>query len=114
MIKAVFMQAENNGIRLCIDGHAPKSTAFICPAVSGIFYALSGYLANRFGKELVVNAIRSGHADIVCSEEAKEFFKMACMGFLQMAEKYPGSIEVKTNVWESELCSMPELKEMEF
>ena len=100
MIKAGFFR-EDEALRLVISGHAGYSKSgddIVCAAVSGIFYALTGYLAN-FAGELEIREIRSGYADIGCSGAGEEAMKQACIGLLQMQSTYPDHVSVDNNIW---------------
>ena len=100
MIKAHFYR-NGDALRLTVKGHAGYSENgddIVCAAVSGIFYALSGYLAN-FGGGLDVIALGSGFADIACSQSGEEAMKQACIGLIQMQESYPDFVSVDNAVW---------------
>ena len=100
MIKASFCR-EGERLRLTVSGHAGYSHVgddIVCAAVSGIFYALTGYLAN-FGDGLDIRAVRSGFADIECSPSGEEAMKQACIGLLQMKSTYPEHVEVDDRIW---------------
>lgn len=92
---------EGGKISLKMQGHAGYATTggdIVCAAVSGIFYALLGFLSTeRSG--LRVGRIAPGDVDISCSEEYGSAMKQAYIGFLQMATTYPGTAEVCETVW---------------
>ena len=100
MIRASFCR-EGERLRLTVSGHAEYSHGgddIVCAAVSGIFYALTGYLAN-FGGGLDIISVRSGFADIECSQCGEEAMKQACIGLLQMQSTYPEHVGVDDNIW---------------
>ena len=100
MITADFYR-EGERLRLTISGHAGYSDGgddIVCAAVSGIFYALTGYLAN-FGGGLDIRAVSSGFADIECSPCGEEAMKQACIGLLQMQASYPEHVGVENRIW---------------
>ncbi len=93
---------EGGKISLKMQGHAGYISAtggdIVCAAVSGIFYALLGFLSSeRSG--LRVGKLAPGDVDISCSEEYGSAMKQAYIGFLQMATTYPGTAEVCESVW---------------
>lgn len=101
MIRADFSRDES-GLRLRLLGHAGYSSSggdIVCAAVSGIFYALLGYLKNS-SCTLKVNALGSGHADLECGPEGEEAMKLCCIGLLQIALTYPGTVSVDGDAWQ--------------
>ena len=101
MISARFYRSGEDNLRLTVSGHAGYSDGgddIVCAAVSGIFYALSGYLAN-FGGGIRIISIDSGFADIECSHAGEEAMKQACIGLLQMQATYPDFVSVDNSVW---------------
>ncbi len=100
MIRAEFSYKED-ALCLKMKGHAcygESGADIVCAAVSGIFYALIGYVKNECG-ELKINALSSGEADIECSFDARAAMKLAYIGFLQIALTYPGTIELTDGIW---------------
>lgn len=100
MICARFSRDES-GLRACICGHAGYSdsgTDIVCAAVSGLVYALVGYLANE-SVRLRVNSLCSGRADIECGTDGEEAMKLCCIGLLQIALSYPGTLSVDGGAW---------------
>ena len=100
MIKASFSR-EESGLRAIICGHAGYSESgadIVCAAVSGIVYAMLGYLANS-GAYLKINSIGSGVADIECDPSGEEAMKLCCIGLIQIALTYPGTVSVDSMAW---------------
>ncbi len=100
MITADFRRSSDR-LSLKIIGHAGYSDGgadIVCAAVSGIFYALLGYIANEC-KEPCIKNISSGCADIECGMDGECAMKLVCIGLLQIALTYPGSVEVKNSIW---------------
>lgn len=100
MISAKFSRDEK-GLKASICGHAGYSAGgadIVCAAVSGLVYALVGYLANESG-ELRVNLLCSGCADIECGTDGEEAMKLCCIGLLQIALSYPGTVAVDGGAW---------------
>lgn len=100
MITANFSRGES-GLRMSVQGHAEYSSDgddIVCAAVSGLVYALLGYLANE-AVEFNINAFGSGVADIECSLRGEEAMKLCCIGLLQIALSYPDSLAVCGAAW---------------
>ena len=100
MISAEFSRTRD-GLSLKMDGHvgyAQGGAEIVCAAVSGIFYALIGYMANEC-EGLAIKTISPGHAFIECGMDGEEAMKQACIGFLQIALTYPGTLKVDNCVW---------------
>ena len=103
MIKADFYRTEN-GLRVSLDGHSGYSEVgsdIVCAAVSGIFYALVGYLMNTKREGLIIHSILSGCGDVECSEEGEEAMKLAYIGLLQIAMTYPQNLAVVNRAFSS-------------
>lgn len=101
MIKASFYE-DNERLRLTIDGHAGYRIGgadIVCAAVSGIFYALIGYLHNLKKNDFSINAVRDGYADIYCNKSCEEALKLTCIGLIQIEITYPGYVEVNNHLW---------------
>ena len=100
MINIDFSQSRGN-IALKMQGHAGYSNGgddIVCAAVSGIFYALLGFLANeRSG--LSVRSLTPGNVEILCPKEYSSAMRQAYIGFLQIAMTYPGTARVFESVW---------------
>ena len=106
MIKIDFSRKRDK-ISLEMKGHAGYSGGgadIVCAAVSGIFYALLGFLANE-ESGLEVGAIASGDVEIECADEYESAMKQAYIGFLQIAMTYPGTALVSESVWGASVCA---------
>ena len=101
MIRA-SLKKEGKDLRLTLCGHAnyaPCGTDIVCAAVSGIIYALIGYLVNLDKGNFSINAVREGYADLLCGEEYTEALKLVAIGLIQLEATYPGYISVCESVW---------------
>lgn len=101
MIEVDFSRTEK-GFRLHIEGHADYGDSgddIVCAAVSGIFYALCGYLLNFKKDSIHVNAIESGLAEIECGRECEDYLQLACLGFWQISITYPDNVRVNNRAW---------------
>ena len=110
MVLAEFKRVNDGNIGLVMKGHSSHKECgqlIVCAAISGVFYTLLGYLKNTFGANIKVHRLKSGDVDIECVGPGSEAFRMACIGFLQIGEMYPGEIEVINKVWDSKLCIVP-------
>lgn len=84
--------------RLTAVGHATGNPA-VCAAVSGLVYALAGYLKNleRAGA-VTLGQLRLEPGDAVVEASGSAAcppFGMAAVGLMQIAEKYPKQVNVK-------------------
>lgn len=71
------------------EGHASGSKE-VCAAISGILYALSGYLINA-ETDVKQNELSEADAHIVFygGLEAKAVYEMTVIGLMQIAKSYP-------------------------
>lgn len=101
MIRAHFYR-DGESLRMTIDGHAGYGRLgndVVCAAVSGIFYALMGYLRS-FKRDMInIRTVEYGHADIICDSECEEALKLACMGIFEVALTYPDHVKVENELW---------------
>ncbi len=100
MIKAEFFRADER-LRLRLCGHAGYADGgedIVCAAVSGIVYALLGYLANS-ACSLKINRLGSGIADVECGEGGLEALKLACIGLIQIELTYKGCVKVSNSLF---------------
>ena len=93
----ITIQNDGRIYRLTAAGHATGKPE-ACAAVSGIVYALGGYLKNleRAGS-VTLDAFRlaSGAAELAASGPAAEHpFGMAAVGLMQIAARYPEQVRV--------------------
>ena len=101
MISARFYR-DGESLRMTIDGHAGYSRLgndIVCAAVSGIFYALMGYLRSFKRDMTKICAVEYGHADIICDPDCEEALKLACMGIYEVALTYPDHVKVENRLW---------------
>ena len=93
--------AERSGHRciLSAQGHATGSEQ-VCAAVSGLLYALAGYLASAVREsyiEFYKNEIEDGSMllDFNGDEATTAAFTMAVIGLRQIAQSYPDFLQVE-------------------
>lgn len=101
MIDAEFTRTAK-GFRLRIEGHArhgAEGEDIVCAAVSGIFYALCGYIVNFKPDSIKVNALESGLADVECGLECEDQLQLVCLGLWQIANTYPSHMKVGIGAW---------------
>ena len=100
MIKVSFSRSAD-GFSFDAFGHAGYSDSgddIICAAVSGIVYALAGYLINECNGA-VVKALRPGAASFRCGGDGEAAMRMAYIGLLQLALTYPDFVSVRCDAW---------------
>ena len=110
MIEAEFSRSKI-GFSLAVGGHAEYSSGggdIVCAAVSGIVYALAGYLVNEC-EGAVIGALRSGCAAIECGFDGENAMRMAYIGLLQLALTYPDHVRVKCDAWRVKVGEAREL-----
>ena len=101
MISADVVRSES-GFRLTLSGHAnygEERADIVCAAVSGIFYALCGYLANTYKEGLRIYSLEPGLGDLECAREGEEAMRFACIGLLQIALSYPGYLSLNNRAF---------------
>lgn len=91
----VYYEAQGDRCLLSVRGHAVGSEA-VCAAVSGLVYALAGYLVNCEGVLLYNKVLDSGQALLHFrgEEGAQAAFQMAVIGLAQIAKAHPAQVEV--------------------
>lgn len=98
----VTIRKTGRAYRLTAVGHATGNPA-VCAAVSGIVYALGGYLRNleRAGDvELAVFRLEPGDAALEAysigpaADRARDPFGMAAVGLMQLAAQFPEQVRV--------------------
>ena len=117
MVLCEFKRVEGGKIELTMKGHSSykeQGQLIVCAGISTLLYTLLGYLTNTFSCKTRVFRLCPGDVDIESTELSEEAFRMACIGFLQLGETYPGEIKVKNHVWESRLCKIPPIDIKEF
>ncbi len=111
MINIEFSKAGEH-LSLEMKGHAEYShvgSDIVCAAVSGIFYALLGYVKNECG-ELTIHRLASGDAFIECSLDAEAAMKLSYIGFLQIGLTYPDTIKIEDGLWGKRAAQAREAK----
>ena len=112
MVQCEFSRVDNGKIRLTMQGHSSykeKGQLIVCAGISTLLYTLVAYLTNTFESKTRIFKLCPGDVDIESTTLGEEAFRMACMGFLQLCESYPGEISVRNSVWDSRLCKLPKL-----
>ena len=100
MIEADLLKRDGR-FSLVVSGHAGYSRSgddIVCAAVSGIVYALAGYLTNEC-EGAMVNALRPGLASIECGGGGEAAMRMAYIGLLQLALTYPEFVSIRCDAW---------------
>lgn len=90
---------EKYGIRYKVraKGHAEGSPE-VCAAVSGLLYALAGYLENGDGMmNIITRRMESGNVslDFEGGIRAEAVYNMALIGLLQIEKSHPEYIKVE-------------------
>ena len=101
MIVADFTRSAY-GFKLRIEGHSGYSDGgedIVCASVSGMFYALCGYLLNFKKGCFKVNEIQSGLAEIECDESCEPYLQLTCLGLWQVGCEYPENLKVNIDAW---------------
>ena len=81
--------------RITVSGHAgyaPAGQDIVCAAVSALTYALAGYLEETGQAERV--DIRKGFAVIRGAGQCGEALALVRCGAAQLAQAYPGCVEI--------------------
>lgn len=93
----IAIQSDGMTHGLTAVGHASGSSA-VCAAVSGIVYALGGYLKNLEAAgavSLSAFTLESGVAELeAAGADARAPFEMAAVGLMQLAARYPKQVSV--------------------
>ena len=94
----VYTEKDGSRYTIYAKGHATGSEA-CCAAISGILYALLGYLVNaeKAGEaEILERRMEPGNVAIEYrgGEESGGAFYMAAIGLAQLQESYPGTVLV--------------------
>lgn len=95
----VYAERRGNRCILSAQGHATGSVE-VCAAVSGILYALAGYLTNAVRERYIeFYENRMEDADVLldfngddCTAAA---FEMAVIGLAQVGQQYPEFLQVE-------------------
>lgn len=97
----VYGSIEHGRYIVQMDGHA-DGDPIVCSAISGITYALLGYLINATEDGLAIpykNDVAPGHVDIMygIDDDIIPVFHMFMIGLMQIEKKYPDLIRCKIN-----------------
>ncbi len=100
---------------LTARGHATGSVA-VCAAISGIVYALAGYLVNAQAEkrvEILTQRLESGDAalEFLADAGAAEAFSMAVIGLLQIQKAHPELVLVEGREKTEKSCGIRGEKE---
>lgn len=87
---------DTNIYEITVKGHATGSNT-VCAAVSGIVYALAGYLANDDETKMLVQWLEPGDSSLqfTCGERGLGAVQMACIGLMQIEKSDPQYIKTK-------------------
>lgn len=89
-----------NEYALTAKGHATGSPV-VCAAVSGLLYALAGYLKNaeKAGRvETEMLRIEEAFVEIRC-KGSRDAWEMAVIGLLQIEQQYPQFLSVSVEIF---------------
>ena len=95
----IYAERSGNRCILSAQGHATGSVE-VCAAVSGILYALAGYLTNAVTERYIeFYENRMEEADVLFDfngdEQTAAAFEMAVIGLLQIVQQYPEFLKVE-------------------
>lgn len=95
----VYIEQDGDRCILSARGHATGSEQ-VCAAISGILYALAGYLTNAVREryvEIYEYRIKSGDVRLDFNGDGgtTAAFEMAVIGLLQIEQGSPGYVSVK-------------------
>ncbi len=104
MILADFSRKDSDD-RLCLtlEGHANYTDGgddIVCAAVSGLFYALCGYLANLEDGRMCLERLRSGSATLSCALCGEEAMHLVFIGLFQIMLTYPENLSVTNSAFD--------------
>lgn len=92
----ILAKSGNGRYYIRAEGHATGSRT-VCAAISGLVYALAGYLQNSCGIRTECERLTDGYAELIFSggDDAEAVYSMCLIGLLQIEEQYPEYIEVE-------------------
>lgn len=94
----VYAERDGNRHIIYARGHATGSPE-ICAAISGILYALAGYVRNASDESTLAYSERLDSGDVALDfrggDGARGAFEMAVIGLKQIEAKYPAFISVE-------------------
>lgn len=92
----VYVEIDADRHFLSLDGHASGNDA-VCAAVSGLVFALAGYLTNLETAQGLEISLDSGKARIRCTggERIYTAFELVVIGLRQIEQQYPNLVRVE-------------------
>ena len=95
----VYAERDGNRYSIFANGHATGSPE-VCAAVSGILYALAGYVTNAMREryvEVYTWRMESGEVqlDFNGDDGTAAAFEMAVIGLAQVAQAHPEQVQVE-------------------
>ncbi len=94
----VYCESHGNRYTVCARGHAEGSPQ-VCAAISGIMYALLGYVKNAQDESTIAYSDRLSDGDVEIDfrggENAEAVYDMAVIGLLQIEKSHPEYIRVE-------------------
>ncbi len=94
----VYAERDGNRHILYARGHATGSPE-VCAAISGILYALAGYVRNADDNSTLAYSYRLESGDVALDfrggADARGAFEMAVIGLKQIEAKYPTLLSVE-------------------
>lgn len=92
----VYCEKDGNRYTVTAKGHATGSPE-VCAGVSGILYALAGYLENGDGIGTLHGRIEPGDFSVTFDGDgrADAVYNMALIGLLQIEKSHPEYIKVE-------------------
>ena len=81
---------------LGLRGHATGSER-VCAAISGLVYALAGFLANDEDTEMLAQWMEPGDVSLqfICGERGKAALQLVLIGLMQIEKAHPDYIKTK-------------------
>lgn len=96
----VYCEKKGDQYTITANGHSTGSPE-VCAAVSGLLYALAGYVENekdeKDGVQSVIGRMANGNFFIVFhgKERAEAVYNMTLIGLLQIEKSHPEYIKVE-------------------
>lgn len=92
----IYTETDGDRHILSAKGHATGSVE-VCAAISGILYALAGYLTLEESAKVNRHHMESANVllDYSGGDRVESAYSMAMVGLLQLRDAYPELVEVK-------------------
>lgn len=94
----VYCEKDGNRYIVTARGHAEGSPE-VCAAISGILYALLGYVKNAQDESTIAYSDRISSGDVAIDfrggKNAEAVYDMTLIGLLQIEKSYPEHIHVE-------------------